>query len=206
MPKAPPADVPPDVDLDGLRTAASACTACYLAGPATQTVFGEGAAHARVVFVGEQPGDQEDRAGRPFVGPAGRLLDEALVDPRIDPQQVLITHPGQHLRVEPAPGGTQRLHRTPTVTQVRICAPWLQAELGRIRPELVVALGATAAKALRGQDFRITTSRGQLLDAEDHRFLATAHPAAVLRADDRDEAYRLLVDDLRVAAGALSEH
>ncbi|MBE7187822.1 UdgX family uracil-DNA binding protein [Jatrophihabitans endophyticus] len=203
MPKATPATVPDDADLAQLREAARSCTACDLAGPATQTVFGEGAPHARVVLVGEQPGDQEDRSGRPFVGPAGRLLDDALVDAGIDREQVWITNAVKHFRFESTRGGKLRLHRTPTVTQVRICAPWLQAELGRIRPELLVALGATAAKALRGQDFRITASRGQLLDGDGYRFLATAHPSAVLRADDRDEAYRMLVDDLTVAARAL---
>lgn len=203
MARAVPAEVPDSTDLSELRSAAASCEACDLAGPATQTVFGEGDRTARVVLVGEQPGDQEDRAGRPFVGPAGKLLDEALADAGIDRSQTYVTNAVKHFRFESARGGKLRLHKTPTVTQVRICTPWLDAELRGVGPELVVALGATAAKALRGQDFRITASRGQLLDGAHYLFLATAHPSAVLRADDRDEAYRLLVEDLRVAAGAL---
>lgn len=203
MPKIVPAEVPDGADYRTLRAAAAECTACDLAGPATQTVFGEGGPGARMMLVGEQPGDQEDRAGRPFVGPAGRLLDDALREAGIDREQTYVTNAVKHFRFESARGGKMRLHKNPTVTQVRICAPWLDAEIRGLGPELVVALGATAAKALRGQDFRITASRGEVLDGPDYRFLATAHPSAVLRADDRDEAFALLVADLRVAAAAL---
>lgn len=202
------APAPDTTDLQVLREAASACTACDLAGPATQTVFGEGAANARVMFVGEQPGDQEDKDGRPFVGPSGWLLDRALADARLPRGETYVTNAVKHFRFESIRGGKQRLHKTPTTTQVRICHPWLQAELRAVRPELVIALGATAAKALRGPTFRISQSRGQRLDLETAggtvAFVATAHPSAVLRADDREAAYAGFVADLRVAAEALA--
>lgn len=202
--RTPPATPPETDDLRELQPAAAGCTACDLAGPATQTVFGEGTAGARVVFVGEQPGDQEDRIGRPFVGPAGRVLDQALVDAGIDRDTAYVTNAVKHFRFERARGGSMRLHKSPTVTQVRICRPWLDAELRAIDPDVVVALGAVAAKALRGQDFRITASRGQVLDHDGRAFVATAHPSAVLRADDREAAYDGLVADLRVVASVLS--
>lgn len=184
------------------------CTACDLAGPATQTVFGEGPARARAVLVGEQPGDHEDLDGRPFTGPAGRLLDKALVDAGIDRDSVYLTNAVKHFRFERTRGGKLRLHKTPTTTQVRICHPWLQAELRAVTPGLVVALGAVAAKALRGPTFRITRERGQLLALETEgrstAFLATVHPSAVLRSEDRDAAYAAFVADLRVAARSLT--
>lgn len=156
---------PPDsTQLRVLREAASSCTACDLAGPATQTVFGEGPSGARAFLVGEQPGDREDLDGRPFTGPAGRLLDKALVDAGFDRETVYVTNAVKHFRFERH--GKQRLHKTPTTTQVRICHPWLQAELRAVVPELVVALGATAAKALRGPAFRISQDRGHLLTHE----------------------------------------
>jgi uracil-DNA glycosylase family protein len=199
---------PPDSGrLTVLRDAAKNCTACDLAGPATQTVFGEGPSRAQAVLVGEQPGDHEDRDGRPFTGPAGRLLDKALVDAGIDRDSVYVTNAVKHFRFERARGGKVRLHKTPTTTQVRICHPWLQAELRAVQPALVVALGATAAKALRGPTFRISHERGTLLTLETGgrtmAFLATVHPSAVLRASDRDEAYAAFVADLAVAAQSL---
>lgn len=191
-----------------LRVAARDCTACDLAGPATQTVFGEGPQQARAFLVGEQPGDREDLDGRPFTGPAGRLLDKALVDAGIDRDTVYVTNAVKHFRFERARGGKLRLHKTPTTTQVRICYPWLQAELRAVTPELVVALGATAAKALRGPAFRISTERGQLLSLETvgrtMAFLATVHPSAVLRSEDREAAYAAFVADLAVAGQSLT--
>ena len=201
------AQPPESTRLDVLRDAAARCTACELAGPATQTVFGEGPSDAQVVFVGEQPGDREDLDGRPFTGPAGRLLDKALVDAGIDRTSVYVTNAVKHFRFEAVRGGKQRLHKTPTTTQVRICHPWLEAELRSVSPRLVVALGATAAKALRGPAFRITQERGQLSRLETNgsraAFLATVHPSAVLRSDDREAAYADFVADLEVAAQSL---
>lgn len=197
------AQPPAAASLPDLAEAARGCTACELYAPATQTVFGEGPASARVVMVGEQPGDKEDLAGRPFVGPAGRLLDRALVEAGIDREQVYVTNAVKHFRFERR-GQTLRLHRSPTTGQMRACFPWLAAELDAVDPDLVVALGATAAKALQGAAFRITVSRGQVLQHGDRPFVATAHPSSVLRADDQDAAYDALVADLRVAAGVLS--
>ena len=206
---------PAGVGLDGLRAAAAQCRACPLWEPATQTVFGEGPADARVVLVGEQPGDVEDRAGEPFVGPAGRLLDRALVDAGIDRSQAYVTNAVKHFRFTPTP--KRRLHQTPGPEHVAACRPWLDAELALIAPELVVVLGATAARALLGPSFRITRQRGQLMPFESSAadedagpkstwILATTHPSAVLRVPggDRDAAYDALVADLRVGAEALA--
>lgn len=198
------AQPPADAALPELAAAAAGCQACELSADATQTVFGVGPATARVVMVGEQPGDKEDRAGVPFIGPAGRELDKALVEAGIDRTQVYVTNAVKHFRFERRGESSFRLHKTPTTGQVRACFPWLQAELADVAPELVVALGATAAKALQGAAFRITVSRGQLLDWQGVPFLATAHPSAVLRADDPAAAHAALVDDLRVAAAVLS--
>lgn len=201
---------PTDADLAELSRAARGCTACELYEGATQTVFGEGAPDARVFFVGEQPGDQEDRVGRPFVGPAGRLFDRALADAGIEREQTYVTNAVKHFRFERMSNG-RRLHKTPGVTHIRACHPWMDAEIAAVSPELVVALGATAAKALLGAQFRITSDRGRLLpwpqeeplSSSPRRILATVHPSSVLRARDRDEAYAGLVADLTVAAHAL---
>ncbi|GAB1693842.1 UdgX family uracil-DNA binding protein [Krasilnikovia sp. M28-CT-15] len=206
--------IPPGArTLDELKAAAAGCRGCELYQHATQTVFGRGAAHARVVFVGEQPGDVEDQQGLPFVGPAGRLLREAVDDAGLDPADVYITNAVKHFRFELR--GKRRIHQNPGPAHITACRPWLVSEFALLRPELVIILGATAAKALLGPDFRVTRSRGQLMPwpasarhPEDFpvaqtQALATIHPSAVLRADDRDTAYRGLVDDLRVAAGAV---
>jgi uracil-DNA glycosylase family protein len=199
--------------LDELKTAAADCRGCELYENATQTVFGRGAAHAKIVFVGEQPGDVEDQQGLPFVGPAGRLLRDAVDAAGIDPAGVYITNAVKHFRFEMR--GKRRIHQTPGPAHITACRPWLVAEFSQLRPELVVVLGATAAKALLGPSFRVTRSRGQLLPwpasaqhPEDFpvaeiQALATIHPSAVLRADDRDAAYQGLVDDLKVAAAAV---
>jgi DNA polymerase len=222
-----PARPPQGVGLDGLRAAAAGCRACELWEPATQTVFGEGPETARVVFVGEQPGDQEDHKGEPFVGPAGRLLDKALADAGIDRRDVYITNAVKHFRFTPTP--KRRIHQSPGPEHLRACRPWLAAEFAVLKPEVVVCLGATAAKALISPSFRITKDRGQLLpwtppaaadgpgppddpadDDEDapHQtwMLATTHPSAVLRVpdDSRAAAYDALVADLKVVAGALA--
>jgi uracil-DNA glycosylase len=216
-----PAQPPSGVGLDGLRTAAAGCTACELWEGTTQTVFGEGPDTARIVFVGEQPGDQEDRTGEPFVGPAGRLLDKALTDAGIDRRDAYVTNAVKHFRFTQK--GKRRIHQTPGPEHLRACRPWLEAEFAVLQPEVVVCLGATAAKALISPSFRITKDRGQLLpwtspaqagepaeDEEDapHQtwMLATTHPSAVLRTPDeaRDAAYEALVADLRVVAHALA--
>jgi DNA polymerase len=213
------AQPPGGVGLDGLRTAAAGCRACELWEPATQTVFGDGPPTARIVFVGEQPGDREDRQGEPFVGPAGRLLDEALGDAGIDRRDAYITNAVKHFRFTQK--GKRRIHQKPGAEHLRACRPWLEAEFAVLRPEVVVCLGATAATALISPSFRITRDRGQLLpwtppgvEAADEEedapaqtwMLATTHPSAILRTPDdaRDAAYRALVDDLTVVAHALA--
>lgn len=205
--------IPPTHDLGTLADAARGCRGCELYRDAEQTVFGEGPASARLLLVGEQPGDQEDRAGEPFVGPAGRLLDKALAEAGINRQQVYVTNAVKHFKFTRAAGSKRRIHKTPSRTEVVACRPWLFAELGVIDPEVVVALGATAAKALLGNDFRMTAHRGEVLhppaDQFDHDFdiVATPHPSAVLRgpAERREAAFSDLVTDLRTA-GALLGH
>ncbi|UQU66336.1 UdgX family uracil-DNA binding protein [Couchioplanes caeruleus] len=207
--------VPPDAhELDQLKAAAAHCEGCELYQNATQTVFGRGAANARVVFVGEQPGDVEDQQGLPFVGPAGRLLREAVDDAGLDPGNVYITNAVKHFRFELR--GKRRIHQSPGPAHITACRPWLVAEFALLKPELVVVLGATAAKALLGPSFRVTRSRGQLMPwpasaqhpqdfpVAEVQALATIHPSAVLRADDRDAAYQSLVEDLKVGAAALA--
>ena len=180
--------------LDSLRQEAAHCTRCELYEAATQTVFGEGRADAWLVLVGEQPGDQEDKAGEPFVGPAGRVLAEAL-------DQVDLTNAVKHFRFEQR--GPRRLHKTPTVTQVRACAPWLAGELDAVQPSALGLLGATAAKAVLGQQFRLTVDRGKVLDHDGRPTVATAHPSAILRTppEAHDEAVAAFVADLGVLAG-----
>ena len=205
--------VPAGVGLDRLRAAAAGCRGCHLYENATQTVFSSGEATARVVFVGEQPGDQEDRQGAPFVGPAGRLLDRALVEAGIDRGDAYVTNAVKHFKFSQSGPGTRRIHKTPEAAELAACRPWLTAELRIVDPEVVVSLGATAGRALLGPSFRVTRQRGVLiprppLDDESTTqngfIVATVHPSAVLRADDRESAYAGLVADLRVAASALS--
>lgn len=158
-------------------------------------------------MVGEQPGDQEDVAGQPFVGPAGRLLDRALADAGIEREQVYLTNAVKHFKFVPAQRGKRRIHKQPARSEVLACRPWLEAELKVVGPDLVVCLGAVAAQSLLGSSFRVSKQRAQLvrfeLDGRDFRAMATVHPSAVLRADDRDEAYRAFVDDLRKVCSAL---
>ncbi|OEU85139.1 hypothetical protein DB35_01150 [Streptomyces abyssalis] len=197
--------------LRALREAAAHCRGCPLHRDATRTVFGEGDPGARVLLLGEQPGDQEDRRGQPFVGPAGRVLDGALQEAGIDPAQSYVTNAVKHFKFGYASGGRgkRRIHKPPNLRELRACGPWLAAELALIAPEVIVVLGATAGKALFGSSFRVTQERGALIEQDVHgrneRVVATVHPSAVLRADDQDrEAVREgLVSDLLVAAGAL---
>jgi uracil-DNA glycosylase len=200
-PGTDPAEVAPRLDdLDDLRRAAATCTGCALHEPATQTVFGVGPSTAWLVFVGEQPGDKEDLAGEPFVGPAGRLLDTALERAGITRAETYVTNAVKHFRFEQR--GARRIHKTPAVGHVRACRPWLDAELRVVAPRVVAPLGATAAKALLGPSFRITESRGRVLDWEGYALVATIHPSAILRMDpgDRDAGLDALVADLEVIA------
>jgi uracil-DNA glycosylase len=210
----------PDTDsIDRLREAARGCKGCDLYQDATQTVFGEGPPDARIVMVGEQPGDIEDRRGAPFVGPAGKVLDRAIVEAGLDRSATYVTNAVKHFKHRPAAPGKRRIHQTPDRTEIVACRPWLVAEFALLHPLAVVALGATAAKALLGPAFRVTKQRGIPMPWPDSAYhpedfvgevhdgafvLATIHPSAVLRADDREGAYRGLVDDFRVIAETLA--
>ncbi|MTD53508.1 UdgX family uracil-DNA binding protein [Amycolatopsis sp. RM579] len=195
--------VPDSTDLDRLGEASRGCRGCDLYRDATQTVFGAGPKRAKIVMLGEQPGDREDIDGEPFVGPAGRLLDHALVEAGIDRGQVYVTNAVKHFRFTER--GKRRIHQKPSRGQIVACRPWLVAELRAVRPRLVVLLGATAASALMGPSFRITAHRGKVVEApaefDGHpaHVLSTVHPSAVLRAPDRDSAYAALVEDLAAA-------
>jgi DNA polymerase len=199
--------VPEHADIDGLRRAAGDCRGCELWKPATQVVFSAGNPRAPLALVGEQPGDVEDRKGIPFVGPAGRLLQEALDEAHVAKEQVYVTNAVKHFRFTER--GKRRIHATPQVTHIRACLPWLEAELTLVDPELIVVLGATAARALLGSSFKVTQQRGQVLELATpvgvRPVLATVHPSAVLRAtgEDRDKAFAGLVSDLRVAREAV---
>jgi uracil-DNA glycosylase len=197
------AEPPPDArSIEELRQAAASCRGCDLWRDATQTVFGEGAEHARLMLVGEQPGDQEDRQGQPFVGPAGRVLEQALDEAGIDRRRVYVTNAVKHFRFTRR--GKRRLHEKPSAAQVRACRPWLEAEISVLRPALIVLLGATAAQSVMGPAFRVSRQRGEVLDsAVGIPVLATVHPSSILRAADkasRDEAMSSFVADLHVAA------
>lgn len=197
--------IPVNPTLENLREAARTCRACNLWERATQTVFGEGARQARLVFVGEQPGDREDLAGRPFVGPAGGLLDKALEQAGIAREEVYVTNVVKHFNWEPR--GKRRIHKKPNQLQIAACRPWLEAELAAVRPEVVVCLGATAAQALLGRDFRVTRQRGELIPFTLAPLAtATVHPSSILRAPDDDSRRRemeLFVADLKRVAAAL---
>jgi DNA polymerase len=188
-----------------LRELAQGCRACELWRNATQTVFGEGPRRARVLIVGEQPGNSEDLEGAPFVGPAGRLLDRALVEAGIDRDTVYVTNVVKHFKWRRAPSGKRRIHQKPDRAEVEACRPWLEAEIERVKPELIVALGATAAQALLGRSFRVTKQHGEVLPSDLGPTLATVHPSAILRAPDevRAETYAGFVEDLRAAATQL---
>jgi uracil-DNA glycosylase family protein len=188
--------------IEGLRSAARGCRNCPLWEHATQTVFGEGNARARIMLVGEQPGDVEDREGHPFVGPAGRILDQGLEEAGIDRRRLYVTNAVKHFKWEPR--GKRRLHKTPAQREIDACYQWLEGEIAAVKPKLIVALGATAAKALLGPRFRITQQRGQVQSREGlPDVLATYHPSFLLRVKDRpegEEIHRQFIDDLRTAA------
>jgi uracil-DNA glycosylase family protein len=202
--------VPADADLDGLRAAARECRGCELWEPATQTVFSAGPADARLVLVGEAPGDQEDRQGAPFVGPAGQVLVRAVDEAGIARSTIYRTNVVKHFRFTQAGPGKRRIHQTPDRVHVEACRPWLRAELAVLSPVVIVCLGATAAKGMLGATFRVTRQRGETFPfppstatAGPPWIMATIHPSAVLRADDSELAYGGLVADLRIAAGLL---
>lgn len=192
--------VPRDGDLKVLKAAAPECRGCELYARATQIVFGEGPPDAKVVMVGEQPGDEEDQRGQPFIGPAGRLLNQAMIEAGVDREQVYVTNAVKHFKwIE---RGKRRIHAKPSGIEISACKPWLEAELNAIKPELVVCLGATAAQALMGREFRITSERGQFFPhARAKQLVATIHPSAILRMPDRyEEEYAMFVRDLRLVA------
>ena len=205
MEQAQPAPIPSRLSLKTLRVAAADCTACDLYKRGTQTVFGEGLQSARAIFLGEQPGDQEDRVGRPFVGPAGKLLDRALEESGIDRNLVYVTNVVKHFKWTPR--GKRRLHEKPNAREIAACRPWLEAELQVLKPEVLVCLGATAAQALLGKSFRVTKMRGRILQSElAGKVMATVHPSSILRAPDDESRHRemeLFIRDLRTIAPLL---
>jgi DNA polymerase len=200
--------IPPTRSLKRLAEAVDDCRGCPLYRRATQGVFGEGRVSSRIVIVGEQPGDQEDLAGKPFVGPAGAVLDRALVEAGIPRGDVFVTNAVKHFKWEPR--GKRRIHQTPRWSEVKACKPWLEEEVGRVKPDVVVALGSTAAQSLMGSAFRVLKNRGRVHAAEGGvtaPVVVTIHPSAVLRAPDkaaREANYKMLVADLRLAKKQLT--
>jgi DNA polymerase len=196
--------------LSELREAVQRCRACDLWARATQGVFGEGKRSAKVIFVGEQPGDQEDQQGHPFVGPAGRILDEALAEAGIDRSAVYVTNVVKHFKWKAAPKGARRIHEKPNAAEIAACHVWLETELHLLKPRLIVALGATAAQALFGRAFKVTLQRGKVIKTPlAAHGIATVHPSSILRAPDeasRREEYRAFVKDLKAVARVIAEH
>ena len=194
--------IPPRRSLPAVRSAAADCRACELWQRGTQTVFGEGPRTARLMFIGEQPGDQEDRIGRPFVGPAGQLLDRALEAAGLDRQEVYVTNVVKHFNWEPR--GKWRIHKKPRQSEINACRPWIEDELAIVKPKALVCLGSTAAQALLGRDFRVTLQRGKPVPSPlAPVVLATVHPSSILRAPDeesRHNEYARFVADLKAAA------
>jgi DNA polymerase len=199
-----PAPVPETSSLKEVAEAAKKCTACHLYKRATQTVFGEGPKHATMLLIGEQPGDYEDVAGKPFVGPAGKIMDRAREEARIDRKDVYVTNAVKHFKWEPR--GKRRIHQKPNSREIAACKPWLEAELRLVKPKLVVCLGATAGQAIFGSSFRVTRERGKVLSSKlAPRVVATVHPSSLLRQPDeesREREYAHFVSDLRVALKA----
>ncbi len=199
--------IPSHPTLSSLKEAAADCKACDLWERGTQTVFGEGRRRAQILFVGEQPGNEEDLTGKPFVGPAGRLLDAALEEAGIDRSQTYVTNVVKHFKWEPR--GKRRIHKKPNAQEIAACRPWLEAEIALIKPKVIVALGATAAQALLGPQFRVTKQRGEFLESQFAPYImATVHPSSILRAPD-DEARRLehrrFVADLKKLARVINK-
>ena len=208
MPKADPSEsqawdlIPPRPTLSRLKNVAADCRACDLWKSGTQTVFGEGSRKSTVMFIGEQPGNEEDLTGKPFVGPAGRLLDNALEAAGIDRKQTYVTNVVKHFKWEPR--GKRRIHKKPNVTEIAACRPWLETEIALVKPEVIVALGATAAQALLGPQFRVTKQRGEFIPSTLAPYvMATVHPSSILRAPDdetRQLELRRFIDDLKKLA------
>jgi uracil-DNA glycosylase family protein len=196
--------VPPGSTIPVLRTAASACTACDLWKTATQTVFGEGMSKAMIMIVGEQPGDQEDRVGRPFVGPAGKLLNEALTEVGIDRATVYVTNVVKHFKWSASERGKRRIHKKPRQSEIQACYPWLESELRAVKPKILVCMGATAAQALLGKHVSVTRLHGQTVESPHAPFaIATTHPSSILRAIDATSRQRQMaefINDLRQVA------
>jgi uracil-DNA glycosylase len=196
--------IPAKLTLENLRRASAGCRACDLWRKGTQTVFGEGASHASVMLVGEPPGDKEDLAGHPFVGPAGRILDEALEAAGIERSKVYVTNVVKHFSWVPAERGKRRIHQKPRYSEIKACRPWLDAEIAVTRPEVIICLGATAAQGLLGKDFSVTRDRGKFVPSPLAPYvMATVHPSSILRAQDgesRREQKRAFIVDLQVAA------
>ena len=194
--------VPERPSLKNLKEAAAGCKACPLWQTGTQTVFGEGAVSAELILVGEQPGDQEDLAGKPFVGPAGRLLDKALEEAGIDRKLAYVTNVVKHFKWQPR--GKRRIHQKPNAAEIAACRPWLDAELALLKPRVLVCLGATAAQALLGRQFRVSKDRGVPVESElAPVVMATVHPSSILRSDDREAEMAMFVEDLRRVAEIL---
>jgi uracil-DNA glycosylase len=193
--------------IKAFREAAADCKACDLWERGTQTVFGEGARRAEIVFVGEQPGNEEDLSGHPFVGPAGKLLDSALIEAGIDRKKVYVTNAVKHFKWEPR--GKRRIHKKPNAGEIKACRPWLEAEISLVKPKVVICLGATAAQALLGPQFKVTKQRGQFIESTLAPYImATVHPSSILRAPDdetRHDEKRKFVDDLKRVARVLSK-
>jgi DNA polymerase len=204
---ARPATPPDTTSWSAMREAAKDCEACHLYKRATQTVFGEGPKDAPMMLVGEQPGDYEDVAGKPFVGPAGKIMDRALEEAGIDRSQVYVTNAVKHFKWEPR--GKRRIHQKPNSREIAACRPWLKAELRLVKPKLLVCLGATAAQAIFGPSFRVTREQGKVLSSKfAPRVLATVHPSSLLRQPDeesRQREYKRFVSDLRAALKAAGE-
>jgi uracil-DNA glycosylase family protein len=204
---ARPATPPATSSLAEVREAARACTACHLYKRATQTVFGEGPKRAPIMLVGEQPGDYEDAAGKPFVGPAGKILDRALAEAGINRDEVYVTNAVKHFKWEPR--GKRRIHQKPNSREVAACRPWMEAEMRLVKPKLVVCLGSTAGQAFFGSSFRVTRERGKVLSSKlAPKVVATVHPSSLLRQPDevsRDREYAHFVVDLRAALKAANE-
>jgi uracil-DNA glycosylase len=204
---ARPAQPPDTMSWSAMREAAKDCEACHLYKRATQTVFGEGPKSATMMLVGEQPGDYEDVAGKPFVGPAGKIMDQALEEAGIDRSQVYVTNAVKHFKWEPR--GKRRIHQKPNWREIAACRPWLEAELRIVKPKLVVAMGATAGQTIFGPGFRVTRERGKVLSSKlAPRVLATVHPSSLLRQPDeesRQREYKHFVSDLRAALRAADE-
>lgn len=199
--------IPDRPSLASVREAAADCRACPLWERGTQTVFGEGSKRSKVMFVGEQPGNEEDLTGKPFVGPAGKLFDAALEEAGIDRSQTYVTNVVKHFKWEPR--GKRRIHKKPNAQEIAACRPWLETEIALVKPRVIVALGATAAQALLGPQFRVTKQRGQFIESDLAPYvMATVHPSSILRAPDdetRRLEYRLFIDDLKKLARVIKK-